>query len=441
VTALSGNKLAESIYYLFCGIEGYSMHHFLYRDDELFCEQVPVEHIADQVGTPFYLYSHATIVRHYRVFDEAFNGLDHLTCFSVKSNSNIAVLRTLGLEGAGADIVSGGELLRALRAEIPNDKIVYSGVGKTPIDIKKALQAGILMFNVESSQELLLLNQVAENLKNKAHIAIRINPDIEAETHPYLTTGIKENKFGIPMKDALSIYTIAGGLKYIEVKGISCHIGSQLTDIKPFIEALASLRGLLKELRSKGLAIEYLNLGGGLGITYKDETPPHPHEYARALKEMIEKDSIALILEPGRVIIGNAGILVTRVLYTKSTANKRFIIVDAAMNDLIRPALYNSFHTIQPVKKNNTNFIIADLVGPVCETGDFFARDRPMPPFEQGDLVAIMSAGAYGFSMSSNYNSRPRPAEVMVREKQFSVIREREALEEIFKGESVPDFL
>jgi diaminopimelate decarboxylase len=417
------------------------MHHFMYRDDQLYCEQVPVADIADQVGTPFYLYSHATIARHYRVFDEAFKGLDHLICFSVKSNSNIAVLRALEQEGAGADIVSGGELLRVLRAGIPTNKIVYSGVGKSPGDIERALQSDILMFNVESAQELHLVNRIAGNLRRKAAIAIRINPDIEAETHPYLTTGIMENKFGIPMKDALQAYEIADGLEHIRIKGISCHIGSQLTDIRPFTKALASLRGLLRELRTRAVEIGYLNLGGGLGITYNDETPPHPREYAGALKEMIERESITLILEPGRVIIGNAGILVTRVLYTKSTANKRFIIADAAMNDLIRPALYNSFHAVQAVKRINADPVKADLVGPVCETGDFFARNRAMPPFEQGDLIAIMSAGAYGFSMSSNYNSRPRAAEVMVREEQFSVIRARETPEQLFEGESVPEFL
>lgn len=417
------------------------MHHFQYKNDELYCEQVPIAHIADQVGTPFYLYSHATITRHYRVFDEAFNGLGHLTCFSVKSNSNIAILRTLAQEGAGADIVSGGELLRTLRAGIPADKIVYSGVGKTPDDIKLALQSDIFMFNVESPQELHVVNRIAGNLGSKAAIAIRINPDVETETHPYLATGISENKFGIPMKDAVHAYEIADELENIEVRGISCHIGSQLTDIHPFTRALRSLHGLLTELRKMGMEIGYLNLGGGLGITYDDETPPHPNEYATALKEMIEGDSITLILEPGRVIIGNAGILVTRALYAKSTANKRFIIVDAAMNDLIRPALYNSFHAVQPVKKTITGMVKADLVGPVCETGDFFARDRAMPPFEQGDLVALMSAGAYGFSMASNYNSRPRPAEVMVKGEQFSIIRARETLEELFKGESVPDFL
>lgn len=417
------------------------MHHFEYKNDELYGEEVSVARIADQVGTPFYLYSHATITRHWRVFDEAFNGLDHLTCFSVKSNSNIAILRALAREGAGADIVSGGELLRAMRAGVPADKIVYSGVGKTPDDIELALKSNIFMFNVESIQELHMLDRVAGNVGGKAPIAIRINPDVAAETHPYITTGMSENKFGIPMKDALHVYEIADKLENIEARGISCHIGSQLTDIHPFTKALKSSHGLLRKLREMGLEIEYLNLGGGLGITYDEENPPHPNEYARALKKMIEGDSITLILEPGRVIVGNAGILVTRTLYTKAAANKRFIIVDAAMNDLIRPALYNSFHAVQPVKRTISGMIKADLVGPVCETGDFFARDRAMPPFEQGDLVALMSAGAYGFSMTSNYNSRPRPAEVMVKGKQFSIIRARETAEELFKGESVPDFL
>jgi len=417
------------------------MHHFEYKNDELYCEQVPISYIADQIGTPFYLYSHATLTRHYRVFDTAFSGLEHLTCFSVKSNSNLAILNTLAREGAGADIVSGGELLRALRAGIPADKIVYSGVGKTPADIERALQSKIFMFNIESLQELHAVNRMAGKMDTKPAISVRINPDVEPETHPYLTTGIRENKFGIPMNEALNVYEIANALEYIEVKGISCHIGSQLTDIKPFTKALGSLHGLLRELQKKGIEIRYLNLGGGLGITYEDETPPHPAEYAGALKQMMHGDSITLILEPGRVIMGNAGILITQTLYTKSTANKKFIIVDAAMNDLIRPTLYNSYHAVQPVNKKISGTIKADLVGPVCETSDFFARDRDMPAFDQGDLIAIMSAGAYGFSMASNYNSRPRPPEVMVKGGQFAVIRARETAEELFKAETVPDFL
>ncbi|MFW6147053.1 MAG: diaminopimelate decarboxylase, partial [Thermodesulfobacteriota bacterium] len=416
-------------------------HHFTYKNDELYCEQVPVSYIADQVGTPFYLYSHATLTRHYRVFDTAFSGLKHLTCFSVKSNSNLAILKTLAKEGAGADIVSEGELLRALRAGMPADKIVYSGVGKTAAEIERALRSHIFMFNIESLQELHAVNRIAGKIPTKAAISLRINPDIASETHPYLTTGISENKFGIPMKEALDVYEIAHTLEHIEVKGISCHIGSQLTDIHPFTKALGSLHGLLRELQEKDMEIEYLDLGGGLGIAYDDETPPHPTEYANALKQKMHGDSITLILEPGRVIMGNAGILVTKTLYTKSTANKRFIIVDAAMNDLIRPTLYNSYHAVQPVNKRIAGTIRADLVGPVCETSDFFARDRDMPAFDQGDLIAIMSAGAYGFTMASNYNSRPRPPEVMVKGEQFAVIRARETPEELFRAEAFPEFL
>jgi diaminopimelate decarboxylase len=417
------------------------MHHFTYKNDYLYCENVPVADIADHIGTPFYLYSHATITRHLRVFDDAFNDLDHLTCFSVKSNSNIAVLKVLASEGAGADIVSGGELIRALRAGIPTDKIVYSGVGKTPGDIELALKANIFMLNVESHQELQSIDRIAREVGCTPLIAIRINPDVEPTTHPYITTGLGDNKFGIPMKEAVGAYKLAMELGNMEVKGISCHIGSQLTDIHPFIEALQRLRELLRELQGIGMDIRYLNLGGGLGITYDDEKPPHPAEYARALQTTMEGNGVTLILEPGRVIIGNAGILVTRVLYTKSTAHKRFIIVDAAMNDLIRPALYNSFHAVQPVKRAQRETVRADLVGPVCETGDFFARDRDMPSFKPGDLVAIMSSGAYGFSMASNYNSRPRPAEVMVKGDLYSVIRSRETYEDLIKGEIVPEFL
>jgi len=417
------------------------MHHFVYKNDNLYCEDVSVSHVAEQIGTPFYLYSYSTIERHFRVFENAFNGLDHLTCFSVKSNSNLAILRLLASEGGGADIVSGGELFRAMRAGITPDKTVYSGVGKTPEDIEMALKSDIFMFNVESDQELQTLNKVAGDIGCKATIAIRVNPDIESKTHPYVVTGSSENKFGIPIEDSISAYALAKHLKNIDVKGISCHIGSQLTEIDPFIEALQKLKELSKELKKMGLDIKFLNVGGGLGITYSDEKPPHPQEYARALKEAIGDNSITLILEPGRVITGNAGILVTRVLYTKSTKNKRFVIVDAGMNDLIRPALYNSFHAVQPVKITHSEMLPADLVGPICETGDFLAKDRKMPPFKPGDLVAVMSAGAYSFSMASNYNSRPRPAEVMVKENLFSIIRSRETYENLISGEVIPEFL
>ena len=417
------------------------MNHFVYQNDDLYCEDVSVAYIAEQIGTPFYLYSYSTIKRHFMVFQDAFTDLDHLTCFSVKSNSNLAILRLLALEGGGADIVSGGELFRAIRAGITPDKIVFSGVGKTQKDMEIALKSDIFMFNVESDQELQALDRIAKDIGCKAMVAIRINPDVAPKTHPYIVTGFGENKFGIQIKDSLNTYALAKHLKNIDVKGISCHIGSQLTEINPFVEALQRLKKLLRELIKMGLDIKFLNLGGGLGITYSDENPPHPFEYARALRETIGENTVTLILEPGRVIIGNAGILVTRVLYTKSTANKRFIIVDAGMNDLIRPTLYDSFHAVQPIKMTHSEMFTADLVGPICETGDFLAKDRKMPPFKPGDLVAVMSAGAYGFSMASNYNSRPRPAEAMVKGKLFSIIRSREAYEDLISGEVIPEFL
>jgi len=417
------------------------MNHFVYKNDDLFCEDVPITDIVAKVGTPSYCYSHATIIRHFKVFEDGFKDLDHLTCFSVKSSSNLAILKIFASNGGGADIVSGGELFRALKAGIAPDKIVYSGVGKTPEEMKFALTSNICMFNVESEQELQALNTIAGTMGRKATVALRINPDVEAKTHPYIVTGHSENKFGILLEDALHAYESTRHLKNIDVKGISCHIGSQLTDIDPFLDALQKLKDMLQELKKMAFDIQFLNLGGGLGITYDDEKPPHPLEYAMALKKVLGNNDITLILEPGRVIIGNAGILITRVLYTKSTNNKRFVIVDAGMNDLIRPTLYNSFHAIQPVKIINSEMIVADLVGPVCETGDFFAKDRKMPAFQSGDLVAIMSAGAYGFSMASNYNSRLRPAEVMVKGKLFSIIRSREIHDDLIHGEVVPEFL
>ena len=417
------------------------MNHFTYRNNRLYCEDVPVASMADEVGTPLYLYSYATIRRHFSVFDDAFKDLAHLTCFSVKSNSNLAILKLLALQGGGADIVSAGELFRALRAGIPPEKIVFSGVGKAPHDIEQALRSDILMFNVESEQELRTLDRIARDTGKRASIAIRINPDVAPKTHPYIVTGFGENKFGIPIDDSPAAYELAQQLENVEVKGISCHIGSQLTEIEPFLDALRKLRALLKGLEKMNLHISYLNIGGGLGITYDDENPPHPSEYAAALKKTMGANNVTLILEPGRVIIGNAGILITRVLYTKSTPHKRFVIVDAGMNDLIRPALYDSFHAVQPVEMTSSEKVKGDLVGPVCETGDFFAKDREMPSFQPGDLVAVMSAGAYGFSMASNYNSRPRPAEVMVRGALFSVIRSRETYDDLVKGEIVPEFI
>jgi len=417
------------------------MHHFHYVGDNLHCEDVPVADIAEAVGTPLYLYSNATLRKHFRAFDNAFDGIPHLTCFSVKSNSNLAILRLFASEGGGVDIVSGGELYRALKAKVDPRKIVFSGVGKQPEDMAYALKSKILMFNVESPQELLQLNDVARSLDTKAPIAIRVNPDVDPKTHPYISTGLRENKFGIDIQEAPEQYTTAAQLDSVTVEGVSCHIGSQLTQASPFVDALRRLKWLLTLLDEAGIEIRYLDLGGGLGITYDKEEPPHPEQYAQAIKDELDRRDITLILEPGRVITGNAGILVTKVLYVKTTGEKTFIIVDAAMNDLIRPTLYNSYHGIQPVQRSRGGTVKADIVGPICESGDYLAKDREVDAYEPGDLVAVMSSGAYGFSMSSNYNSRPRACEVMVSGDRFHVIRVRETYEDLIRGETIPDFL
>jgi diaminopimelate decarboxylase len=328
-----------------------------------------------------------------------------------------------------------------LRAGIDPKKIVYSGVGKTAEDMEYALRSEILMFNVESSQEIRLLNEVAARKGKKASIAIRVNPDVDPETHPYISTGLKENKFGIDIGRALEDYTAAAGLSHLHVAGVSCHIGSQLTRVSPFVDALRKLKGLIGKLREAGIAIEYLDLGGGLGITYDKEEPPDPGEYAAALKKELDVKGLTVVLEPGRVITGNAGILVARVLYIKRSPEKNFIIIDAAMNDLIRPSLYGSFHAIQPVRRSERSVLKADVVGPICESTDFLAKDRDMVAFEPGDLMAVMSAGAYGFSMASNYNSRPRVPEVMVHGDRSFIIRARETYEDLVRGESIPEFL
>jgi diaminopimelate decarboxylase len=417
------------------------MNHFHYNDGDLFCEEVPVSRIAGEVGTPFYLYSHATLKQHFKAFDGAFEGVPHITCFSVKSNSNLAILRLFAREGGGMDIVSGGELFRALHAGVDPAKIVYSGVGKSVEDMEYALQSGILMFNAESSQEVRQLNEVARRMGTKAKIAIRVNPDIDAKTHPYISTGLRENKFGVDIRQAAEEYKMAAGLRHLEVQGVSCHIGSQLTLVSPFVDALGKLNELVGHLVEAGIGIRYLDLGGGLGITYNKEEPPHPTQYARAVREELEIAHLTLILEPGRVLVGNAGILVTKVLYTKASGEKKFIIVDAAMNDLIRPSLYGSFHGIQPVRRSEGKTIKADIVGPICESGDFLAKEREVESLANGELIAVMSAGAYGFSMSSNYNSRPRVAEVMVSGTGYHVVRERETYEDLIRGEVIPAFL
>lgn len=417
------------------------MHYFEYKKGELYCERVPIRRIAQEVGTPFYLYSYRTLVRHFKVFDEAFEKVPHLVCYSMKANSNLAILRLFTTLGAGMDIVSGGELYRALKAGADPKKIVFSGVGKKPDEMEYALRSGILMFNVESSMELKTLNEVAGRLGMIAPISIRVNPDIDAKTHPYITTGMKQNKFGIDILRAPMVYRLASELPHLKVLGIDCHLGSQLVDVEPFVEALKKLRNLVEDLRKEGMAIRYLDLGGGLGITYNDEEPPHPYEYASNILDEIQSFNCTLILEPGRVIVGNAGILVTQVLYTKENEEKRFVIVDAAMNDLVRPSYYGSFHQILPVQMDTREEIVADVVGPICESADFLAKGRKIPKPNPGELLAVMSAGAYGFSMATNYNSRPRVAEIMVRDDEIHVIRKREDYEDLIRGEKMPEFL
>ena len=424
------------------------MNHFEYQYGKLFCEDVSLTRIAEEVGTPVYVYSHATLTRHFHVFDQALAGVPHLICYSVKANSNLAVLRTLFGHGAGADIVSAGELHRVLKAGGAADKVVFSGVGKTEAEMATALEAGILMFNVESREELLQLDRVAGHLGRRAPVSLRVNPDVDAETHPYISTGLQKNKFGIPMVEAEEHYQLAHELEHIEVVGVDCHIGSQLTKTTPFADAIQRVVALVETLRSNGLQLRYFDIGGGLGIPYgKDDEPepPSPAEYGRAvrdaLKPLIDLE-LTLVCEPGRVIVGNAGVLLTRVLYRKTSPVKHFTIVDAAFNDLLRPALYGSFHPMQPVLEHTDRPIQkTDVVGPICETGDFLARDRDLPALERGELLCVGAAGAYGFTMSSNYNTRTRAAEVLVKGDQYAVVRERETLEQLVAGESVPDFL
>ena len=419
------------------------MHHFEYRNGEMFAEAVPLKKIAKEVGTPAYVYSLATLKRHFRVFDQAFAAVPHIVCFSVKANSNIALLKAFAKEGSGFDIVSGGELFRALKAGGDPQKIVFSGVGKKREEIEYALDSGILMFNVESEQELVALNEIAAGVGKKAPISLRVNPDVDPQTHPYISTGMKKSKFGVDIKHSLETYRKAVAMPNVDVVGVDCHIGSQLTSVAPFVDALAKVREYLErvlvgEMRKEGTQIRYLDLGGGLGINYHDETPPLPDEYARAIIKGLEGLDVTLILEPGRVIVGNAGILMTEVQYLKETDTKKFVIVDGGMNDLIRPALYGSYQAIQPVAENNAENIVADVVGPICESGDFFAKDREIARPKRGDLLAVMSAGAYGFTMASNYNSHPKPPEILVDGDKYYVIRSRETLDDLIRGETIP---
>lgn len=418
------------------------MHLFEYQQGILHAEQVSLVQLAEQVGTPTYVYSQNTLVRHFQVFSQAFAGLDALICYSAKANSNRAVLALFASMGGGADIVGGGELARVLAAGVPPERVVYSGVGKTEQEMTQALEAGILLFNVESAQELTLLSQVAGRLGLKAPVGLRVNPDVDPGTHPKITTGLASNKFGLDVEQAFAQYQQAQSLPNIELKGVSCHIGSQLTQVEPFRDALERLVLLVDRLRQAGMEPELLDLGGGLGITYDQEQPPSPEQYAQALADTVRGLSMRLILEPGRVLVGNAGILLTRVLYSKQTPAKQFFIVDAAMNDLVRPTMYGSYHAIWPVKPDpDRPRVKADLVGPICESGDFLAKGRDMSLLQQGELVAVMSAGAYGFAMSSNYNSRPRAAEVMVNGDRWAVVRQRETIEDLSRGERLAPWM
>ncbi len=418
------------------------MHNFHYQNDSLFCEDIPLERIAKEHGTPCYIYSHATLIRHFRAFDQAFASVPHIIAFAMKANSNLAVLRLMASQGSGADIVSGGELFRALKAGIPPRKIVFAGVGKSPEEIKYALESDILFFNVESSAELQAINEVARGIGVQARVALRVNPDIDPQTHPYISTGMKKSKFGIGADRAIQEFQQAASLSNIQVVGVHAHIGSQLTKISPFVDSLTKVLGLIQALKEKGIPIRYLNIGGGLGITYSDEAPPHPKDLAEAITPLLRESQCEIIMEPGRVIVGNAGILLTRVLYIKDTGAKKFAIVDAAMNDLIRPSLYEAHHDILPVRQvPDTPADVYDVVGPICESGDFLAQNRTMPSVQAGDLLAVMSAGAYAFTMASNYNSRPRVPEVLVKDGENFVIRERESYDDLIRGEHIPEFL
>ena len=418
------------------------MDHFQRDEDGHLCaEGVRLAAIAAQVGTPSYVYSRATLTRHFQVFDAAWGGIEHLICYAVKACSNLAVLRLLARLGAGFDIVSGGELQRVLRAGGDPSKVVFSGVGKTDAEIAMALEAGILCLNIESEAELDHVDAVARRLGLVAPISIRVNPDVDPGTHPYIATGLRTSKFGVPWSRALRAYRTASVMDGVRVTGLDCHIGSQLVDVAPLEAALDRLLQLIDQLAGEGVTIDHLDLGGGLGITYDDETPPSPAEYAGRLIRKLKDRALRVVLEPGRVIAGNAGVLLMKVLLLKDNGRKHFVVVDAAMNDALRPALYGAHHRLEPVGPPRSRQRMVDVVGPVCESGDFFARDRVLPAVKGGDLMVMRSVGAYGFAMASNYNSRPRPAEILVDGDVFHVIRTRESLDDLMRGETIPGSL
>jgi diaminopimelate decarboxylase len=417
------------------------LHYFKYKGKELYAEDVPVRKLAEKYGTPLYIYSHKTFLRHFNAYGDAFKDYSHIICYALKANSSGAILRLFAKRGGGADIASGGELYRALKAGIKPGKIVYAGVGKTEEEIRYALRSRILMFNIESEEELLEIDRIAGRMKLKAPIALRINPDVDPLTHPYISTGLREHKFGILIEDAIEHYRLASRLEHIKVIGVQKHIGSQITEITPFVDALKRILVLMDKMKRQSFTIRNLDIGGGLGIPYSDEKPPSPRDLAKELLPLVDGRKLTLIVEPGRSIAGNAGILVTKTLYIKKGVGKEFVIVDAGMNDLMRPSLYDAYHHILPVVKNRRAKITADIVGPICESGDFLAKERRIPRVKTGEYLSVMTAGAYCMSMSSNYNSRPFIAEVLVHGRNHNLIRRRGTYNELTKDEQIPGYL
>lgn len=417
------------------------MHEFKYRKNNLYCEDVKIRDLVLRYGTPLYVYSYHTLVGHFLKLRNAFKEINPLICYSVKANSNLALLKALVDKGAGLDIVSGGELFRALKVGCPPEKIVYASVGKTDKEIEEAIRRGILFFNVESVPELENINRISVKLRKITQVAIRINPDVAPKTHKFITTGKLTNKFGIDFKSVWQIMLVRKALSNVRVSGLHIHIGSQITESAPFVEAIAKVADFVGQLKKKGVNLEYLNIGGGLGIVYDRETPQTAQKYASRILPILKKTGLRIILEPGRFIAGNAGVLVTKVLYIKPTPKKKFIIVDAGMNDLIRPALYDAFHQVLPLDATVRQVEKADVVGPICESGDFFAKERKLSKVQEGAYLAIMGAGAYGFSMSSNYNSRPRAQEALVIKGRAFVIRKRESYADVVRNETIPSFL
>lgn len=411
---------------------------FRYVNGKLFGEQVDLERIAEACGTPCYIYSSGAILEAYRQYDQAFGNLPHTVCYAVKANSNLAILSLLAHAGAGFDIVSGGELYRVLKAGGDPARVVFSGVGKTAEEIEYALRQGIHSFNCESAGELEVLDTVAGRLGLRANVSVRVNPDVNAATHPYISTGLRDHKFGIDIAEAPAVYASVAGFANLDATGVSCHIGSQILDYSPILEAVGKVLRLVAELRAAGHAIDHVDLGGGLGIAYRTaDAAPTIYQFVAELKQQIVKTGLRVMVEPGRSIVGSAGVLLTKVLYRKKSPKKEFVIVDAAMNDLIRPTLYQAHHEILPLKEMAADTFTADVVGPVCETGDFLAKDRALPDVQPGDLLALGQAGAYGFAQSSNYNSRPKVAEVLISGDVWRVVRERESLEDLVRGETV----